>query len=254
MKNAAVAEMPLQNAMAEAIHIIAQGKGGCGKSFAAVMLAQHLQAKYDNVKCIDTDPVNTTFTHFKGLKTTPLDLLENGQIDQIRFDGLVEQLITDNDHFVIDNGASCFIPLSTYLAENETLASLEVQGRQVYLHVLVGGGPEMKDCLAGFDLLAKMVEGRNIVVWENDFHGPVMIDGKSFQETKAFQKHQDKVFGIVKLSKRNPQTFGVDMNRMLSKKMTFTEAIDSTDFVFASKSRLHTVRKDIFSQLAAIGL
>jgi len=37
-----------------------QGKGGVGKTFAAVVLSQYLKSLDEEITCIDTDPVNQT--------------------------------------------------------------------------------------------------------------------------------------------------------------------------------------------------
>ena len=45
-------------------HLILQGKGGVGKSFAAFLLAQYLPEKSVLVRCFDADPINNTLASF----------------------------------------------------------------------------------------------------------------------------------------------------------------------------------------------
>src|SRR5688572_15894020 len=98
-----------------AVHLVLQGKGGVGKSFVASILAQYFRERNKKVKCVDTDPVNQTFAQYRDLGVQRLDLLVDGAIDQRAFDGLVEQLLTEDGLFVVDNGASTFIPMWNYM-------------------------------------------------------------------------------------------------------------------------------------------
>ena len=98
------------------IHIMLQGKGGVGKSFISAVIAQYKRAKEQTPLCIDTDPVNWTFHGYKGLDVVKLDIMEADQIDQGKFDALVELIAANiGDDVVIDNGAASFIPLCHYL-------------------------------------------------------------------------------------------------------------------------------------------
>ena len=53
--------------MSNSVHMVMQGKGGVGKSFIAMLLAQHFKRNGDSVICADTDPVNRTFSKYVGL-------------------------------------------------------------------------------------------------------------------------------------------------------------------------------------------
>ena len=51
------------------VHFVTQSKGGVGKSFVAMLLAQYLQDRAeDKLFCFDTDPDNATFAEYKALK------------------------------------------------------------------------------------------------------------------------------------------------------------------------------------------
>src|SRR5437764_4962169 len=94
-----------------AVHLVLQGKGGVGKSFVASILGQYFRERGKEVHCVDTDPVNQTFAQYRELDVQRLNLLVDGSVDQRAFDGLVERLLTENGTFVVDNGASTFIPM-----------------------------------------------------------------------------------------------------------------------------------------------
>ena len=72
-----------------AIHMSLQGKGGVGKSLIASILAQYLQSRNQRIECIDTDPVNRTFSQYKAVNASRLELLRNGNVDPRGFDALV---------------------------------------------------------------------------------------------------------------------------------------------------------------------
>ena len=105
------------------IHFILQGKGGVGKSLVASLLCQYLRQHGLPVSAVDTDPVNSTLTGYKELEVKRLNIMEGDDIDQRRFDTLMEIIFQqpENGHIVIDNGASSFVPLCSYLKENDAL-------------------------------------------------------------------------------------------------------------------------------------
>src|SRR5712691_2310752 len=96
-----------------AIHMSLQGKGGVGKSLAASVLAQYFMARGRAVRCIDADPVNKTLFQYRALEAKPLQLLQDGAIDSRAFDQLMEELLTEDGPFIVDNGASTFVPCGT---------------------------------------------------------------------------------------------------------------------------------------------
>ncbi len=129
-----------------AIHLTLQGKGGVGKSLVASILAQYLMEKGRDVRCIDTDPVNRTFAQYASLGADKLNLRdEHNRIEQRAFDSLMERFLTeDASTFVVDNGASTFLPLWHYLLENNALEYLRQNGRRVYVHTVITGGQALR--------------------------------------------------------------------------------------------------------------
>jgi len=49
------------------IHLTLQGKGGVGKSLVASILAQYFRHRGTEIHCLDTDPVNQTFSQYTEL-------------------------------------------------------------------------------------------------------------------------------------------------------------------------------------------
>lgn len=245
-----------QNGQEGAIHLTLQGKGGVGKSLVAAVLAQYLKNAGQDVRCIDTDPVNRTFAQYSALGADRLQLRdEHNRIDQRSFDLLMERfLLEEGATFVVDNGASTFLPLWHYLLENNALAYLRDNGRKIYVHTVITGGQALIDTLNGFHELAQTSRDRNIVVWVNEYFGKVEADGKKLSEMTAFRDSADKVCGAVVFSKRNQDTFGRDLEDMISAKLTFNEAIAQSKLPIMAKQRLKVVQRDLFEQIERIPL
>src|SRR6202000_699561 len=138
-------------------------------------------------------------------------------------------LAEDAATFVVDNGASTFLPLWHYLLENSALDYLRQNNRRVYVHTVITGGQALLDTLNGFHELAQTTAERNIVVWGNEY--------------------LEKVCGAVIFSKRNQDTFGRDVEEMIAGKLTFNEAINTAKLPIMAKQRLKIVQRDLFEQL-----
>jgi len=240
--------------MQNTVHFILQGKGGIGKSFVAVLLAQYFQNKDANLKAFDTDQENTTFSHYKAINANHIPVMGDSRtIDAKRFDSLIESILNDDGTFVIDNGANTFSPLLAYMVENNVAEFLTDNGKTVYLHTIVGGGDALIDTANGFESIANGIENTPVIIWLNEHFGKTATpDGKEFTDTKIFKKYENRLQGLITLHARNPQTYGDDIKRMNTKRMTFNEVMESTNFSVMEKQRIHTVRKDVFEQLDRI--
>src|SRR5260370_5525280 len=130
------------------VHLSLKGKGGAGKSLVASLLAQYFRhRKGIPVRCIDADPVNQTLAQYNELGAERLDLMREGSVDQRAFDGLMESLLTESGTFIVDNGASTFIPLGNYMLENNAVALLNAAGRRIFLPCVLPGGQALADTL-----------------------------------------------------------------------------------------------------------
>jgi len=235
------------------VHFTLQGKGGVGKSFASSLLTQFLHAKGEPVIPVDTDPVNATLAGYEAFQTRRLELMEGGSLVERHFDTLIENIVAEDSHFVIDNGAASFIPLSFYIAENDAINVIAQHGKQVVIHTVVTGGQAMRDTLAGFaQLVEQLPPETRIVVWLNEFFGDIEAEGKTFEQMKVYVANRDRVHGLVRIVRQTGSTFGKDVQLMLDSKLTFDEVAASPDFGLMSKSRLAQVKKAIFEQLDAV--
>src|SRR3984885_15289559 len=231
------------------VHVVLQGKGGVGKSFVSAILAQYFRTKSAPVHCLDTDPVNATFAQYRLLEAEHIKVLRRGTVNEKQFDMLVDRVCEGDGVFIVDTGATTFVPLWNYILENEILAFFRSHGRNVFVHSVVTGGQAMSDTLNGLERLAQTTSEKNVIVWLNEYFGEVTKDGKTFEEFKVAEEYAPKLVGSVLIRDRNPQTFGDDLRLMLEQRLTFDEAIKDERFFLVSKQRLAIVRRDLYEQL-----
>lgn len=239
---------------AATVHFVLQGKGGVGKSFVSAILAQYLRSGSAAVHCMDTDPVNATFAQYRQLNAEHLNVLKRGAINEKEFDNLVERVCLGTGAFVVDTGATTFVPLWNYILENELLAFLRSRSRRVFIHSVIAGGQAMTDTLNGFERLAQTTREKNLVVWLNEYFGEIVADHKPFEQFRVAQEHAGRLLGTVLIRDRNPQTYGDDLRQLLANRLTFDEAIQSTEFSLVSKQRLSIIRRELFEQLDQLSL
>lgn len=239
--------------MENAVHFMLTAKGGCGKTFGASLLAQHFANAGLNLKGFDTDQENRDFYAYKGLPVRHVDVMQGKtSIDQKKFDGFMESLLTEDGVFVVDNGANTFTPLLGYLVENDGIAILREAGKKVFLHGVVGGGDNYDSTRKGFNDLVNNSDAP-IVLWLNEHFGDLANgDGIPFLETDEFKKHGKRLAGAVMLHKRNPQTYGEDIKKMTTARHTFAEVMASTSYSLMEKQRMRVFAKDVFEQLVKV--
>lgn len=235
------------------VHLVLQGKGGCGKSFSAAVKAQYLTARgYVSVNG-DTDPVNSTFAQIKGLNAALIPITEGGAVMQRRFDPLFEKILLVSQPAVIDNGSSTFLPLIKYIKSNDVLNALQQAGKQVFIHCLVVGGQAKDDTAQGLlsliDLVKQSKSNAKIVVWENEFWGIPEFDGVRLEDMHWIKQNEDIIQGVVKIIDRNSDAFTSDIRQMSESHLTLAEVLESDKFGVFAKSRIQRVFADLFDEL-----
>ncbi|BBB64196.1 hypothetical protein UNDKW_5923 (plasmid) [Undibacterium sp. KW1] len=241
------------------IHMVLQGKGGVGKSLICALIAQKLVddatgLKPEDILCVDTDPVNATFAGYKFFNVVKTEILDgSSDINKRMFDSLIETMANSDKPTVVDNGSTSFLPMSSYMAENSVIPMLEQMGKEVILHSVLTGGQATDDTISGLTSVLK-TQPAKVVVWQNEYFGPVVRDGRPFSESKLYEKFRHKILGVITVRKLNQDTSARDMEIMISNRLTFKETMESPLFSLMPRHRLLTVKKDIFSQLDAIGI
>src|ERR1700677_2930123 len=150
------------------VNITLQGKGGIGKSFVSSLIAQNLKDKGEPVICIDTDPINATLSSFKALNVRQINLMVDRRINEAVFDEMMEIILNEDSHFVIDNGAASFGPLSNYLILHDALKVIVDAGKQPIIQTVIAGGLALSNTLSDFaELAEQMPSEAAMVVWLN---------------------------------------------------------------------------------------
>jgi len=234
------------------IHLVLQAKGGVGKSFISAMLAQYKREKGQHPLCVDTDPMNATFTGYRALGVRKLDLLQGDEIDVRNFDTLLEWLVDLEEDAIVDNGAATFVPLVNYLMINETPSLLAEMGHDLIIHTVVTGGQALLDTAGGFaQLISQFPDPASFIVWLNPYWGPIESDGKDFWQFKGYQEHKDRIAAVISIPNLQAATFGRDLEDILKARLTFDEALESPRKPIAIRQRLKIYKKALFSELDA---
>jgi hypothetical protein len=243
---------------ARKVHVILNSKGGIGKSFVAGLIAQYLKDRGEPVTCFDADAQNHTLSDLRSLAAEPVAVFksdETGEVNIRAIDAMVERFATEDTHFVVDSGSTTFVPLSSFLVMEPAVSeALAAAGKQMVVHAIISGGPELVHCGKGLEAMATQFPPEvQLIVWLNEHHGKIeQAVGSKFEETPLFQAHKNRISGVVHLAKLNPVTFGADLADMLGRGLTFAEADQSADFYLMTKQRLRQVQRPIWSQLSAV--
>lgn len=239
------------------IDLLLQGKGGVGKSYVAALLAQFHRSRGLAPICVDTDPVNATFAGYQALGVERLELMQGRKIDSRQFDVLIERIFGVEDPaavMVVDNGASTFVPLCEYLADNEIIAYLAEHGHTVRLHTVLTGGQALDDTFNGLTSLAASFAKAPIVVWLNEFFGPLERNGVNLRKSKEYAALAKRIYAEITLPELQKETFGRDLEEVLSARLTFEEAAKFSGFSIMARQRLKMVWRKAADQMEQVQL
>ena len=235
--------------------MLLQGKGGVGKSYISSILAQYIQHKYNIIPCcIDTDPVNSTFSGYKSLNVKTLHLLDSDEINTRNLDTLIEWIAETKIDTVIDNGAATFVPIAHYIISNQISDLLEIMVHKLIVHKVITGGQSLVDTVNGFAQLVKQFpENISFVIWLNEYWGKVETQSKTFEDMKAYKENKSRVSAIIRIPMVKEETYGKDISEMLQNKITFTEAISDKNLSIMTRQRLTIYKDKLFTQLDLVG-
>lgn len=239
------------------VNLVLQGKGGVGKSVIASFLTQHYLGRDITPVCVDTDPVNATFAGYAAFAVQRLAILEDEDINQRAFDGLIELIMGSDDSeavMVVDNGAASFVPLGSYLASNEAIAVLTEAGHDIRLHTVLTGGQALEDTFKGLVSLARTFPKTPIVVWFNEFFGPLTHNGVSLERSAEYKAVAPRILAQITLPSVKMETFGHDLKQMLAERKTFAEAMACPDYSIMARQRLKMYWAKVAAQLDRAGL
>lgn len=240
------------------VNMILQGKGGVGKSFVASLLAQYFIEQDIPLTCIDTDPVNTTFAGYQALHADIIEIMNGDDIDQRCFDKLMDRiglLPEDNlAQMVVDNGSATFVPLGSYMAENEITSYLHDETpHNLRLHSVITGGQAMRDTLVGLKTILAAFPTTPIVLWLNPYFGNIVRDGVPFNEFQIYKDNIHRFESVIQLPVKNQNTFGKDLTHTLNHRLTFQEVAKS-DMPTMQRHRIKKYWAEIKAEMDKAGL
>ncbi|MCK8335973.1 conjugal transfer protein TraL [Erwinia amylovora] len=251
---------PVAAFIKDSINIVMTGKGGVGKSFVAQVLGQFfLHYKKIETSVSDSDPVNSSTFRVEALNPEYIEIMENNTILQGNFDQVIQSFVEhEKITFVLDTGASTYVPLMQYFHDNDLVDFFSDLGRPVFLHTIIMAGQELPDTLNGCKSLCEMVRGTNVkvVAWINELKGEPVVNIKGVSmplvESPFFSQFSSELGGVVVIKDRKSDAFTSDIKSLTSKNLTLEEAKVSGEFNVMQKTRLNKVFKEVYEQLEEI--
>lgn len=231
------------------LNFVLQGKGGVGKTAIAAYLTQYL-AKDREVLSIDADSNNPSYSAFKAFDAKPIFLAYGDEVNQRAFDQLIEEIAASTaEAAVIDVGSSSFGALCSYIRTNEIISLLDGMGHSVRFHVVITGGASQSDTVNSFAVLAEYFPDVEMVIWSNGYFGEPGRNGKTFEQSLVYEKNKHRIFAYITLPELKKETFGFDLEAMMTARQTFDERINGPETNIVAKQRLKMVWRDLTDQL-----
>lgn len=233
-------------------HFILQGKGGVGKSLVSSLLAQFLIENGYPVRGIDTDPINQTFAnlpYIDGEAATVTDTQSNETNHKV-IDGIMGEVLDRPAAYVVDNGASSFIPMSVYLIDGGGLVTLAEEGVSPVIHLVIPVGPETDMALEGCLSLIESVAGQiPVILWINEREDSwERYFGTAFEDNALYKELESGIAGVVTIPHMKAPT-SLNFADMLRQKQSFADVAASDKWLFMERSRLKRVKEEIFSSI-----
>lgn len=80
----------------------------------------------------------------------------------------------------------------------------------------------------------------------------MLIQGKRIAQTKAFAQFEKRVAGVVNIKKGDPKQGEKDFLAMLSRRLTFSEALEVPGFILMQRQHLTLLQRDLDNGIAKI--
>jgi hypothetical protein len=236
------------------IHLVANSKGGVGKSFVCWNIAEYLFDKGAEFYGADTDPSTPTFLHYSPFNVKHINIADSKmRINRIKFDQLYEDILNHAGPCVIDSGSSTFLSLMDYLRAEKITENFSREGRRFLVHSPLVCGQMFDHTVRSLQSVLQYTKA-TVCVWENEMNGPVLREGTQFTGSALYQQYKERILGPVKIHERDADTYGPLVQNMTSQHLTYREMLERGDILTIQKQRIRNIRDDIFDQLAEIGL
>ena len=208
------------------------------------------------IACFDTDQVSASFAKYEALNVKSIELMGDNKINPNAVSDFFNQLLElDKDEVgVIDNGSSSFIPICSYIIDNQIIARMKANGHKMVFHSILTGGQAQTNCLDGLSALFSNFPDAPIVIWQNQYFGKIEINGKPFEESDIFKQNMQMIKGLITIKARQKETFGYDISKMLQDHLTFAQAIENPNYGMMPRRRLTIIWDDLKQQLELMNL
>lgn len=235
------------------VHIVAQQKGGIGKSFLAVALGDFLRRQAPETACFDVDIGNATFSQFLGLEAIEIGDEADASIDPQHFDTLFSRLLNLKSDAVVDFGSPEFKPLMHYVGETETIRVLSDKGVRVVFHTVIAGGAAMEDCFESLEaIVAQVDECAAIIPWRNGFYGTFVTNGRDLANSPEWLAIGGRLHAVGTIPSSPNSLVRSDVEALQRLRLTFSEVAGSEDLSIWQKSRLHRVEAEFAGQFKTV--
>jgi hypothetical protein len=230
------------------IHLVAQGKGGVGKSVVACLLAQYLLDSGKEVTCFDTDLVTPSFSEYKRFQFEDIQEAKknDGEYDGQYFETIFSKAIAARGDVVIDSGASTFIPLIQYLNSFDICSTLDSIGVELIVHSVATGNEDEVNTFLGLLDIAKSKISK-FVIWQNQYFGKANPKAlKSWGPSELA-----KIIAQPVLQTGNGLVLD-SFHLLLKSRKTFAEHVDNPEVFLFDRARMKSLRDQIYAEISKI--
>ena len=246
------------------VHFIMQAKGGVGKSFIAIILAQYLIEKKGSMSLFDTDPSNQTFFETSALNVRYIDLMSknNYQVDIAKFDLMYSLILSAPNDVLIDSGSSSYIQLFSYLTADFAASMMMDDAIEMIVHVPVIGGESREVCFEKLYELVKALPDAKFVLWLNNYPTSVFkeVDDDCLEKEKYFIRSKDRLSAIVSMPEFNEGTFGYALKQLMDNHKLFNEVLEPNKIInfgnrpitSIEKFRLKIIKQKIWESISVL--
>ena len=218
------------------------------------MLAQSLKERGEPVLCLDTDPVNKSFSAIGSLGVERVELLDRDAVNVEAMNDVMSRIADEDTNVVMDNGAASFLPLLTYLLDTGLLDWLAAKGKRIVVHVPIIGTEALADTALCLEMMAEKLPAHvEIVPWLNPYFAPLVTnEGTPFEDTDLFQHCASRFAATIRIPELNPRYSGACVKKMTKAAMTFDDARHSPQFSVISKLWLEQAWSGINTQIEGV--
>lgn len=208
------------------IHFVMQSKGGVGKSFCALMLAQYLLSKGQNIKIADIDPSNQSLIAYRKLGATFVSLLNNDDNVEVgSFDNVCDFIdqTPEDSTIVIDSGSSTFVQCFLFLSRQDITEMWKELGYHLIIHAPIACAEMRDDCIKTLSQMIDNINNTDFVIWINNYPQNVLSSNEQIENLFKEIKNREVIKAVVNIPRQEPSTFGKTLRAVLDKHYLFSQ-------------------------------